>query len=50
MYLERKAVNYTETLVVVVKFQKDQKSAKSGEIAGTTGVPEEGVEPTLSVR
>jgi len=49
-YLERKIVNNTETLVMVVKSQKDQKSLKSGETTEVTGVPEEGVEPTLTVK
>jgi len=48
--LERKIVINTETLVMVVKSQQDQKSSKKAEITGVTGVPEEGVEPTLTVK
>ncbi len=49
-YLERTIVISTETLVMVVKSQKDYKIIKSGEITEVTVVPEEGVEPTLTVK
>jgi hypothetical protein len=35
---------------MVVKSQKDKNTLISGITTGVTGVPEEGVEPTLTVR